>query len=304
MPVENPTKNTTDDISELQSEINALSQAVNALTSQLKTPDKPQLTFDNAIKQADAFVFDAVSHNLHPVTAVSAPSLNLLHGINHAKTALLENTRQFANGVGANNALLWGARGMGKSTLIKSVHRAILDEVEVKPALIEIHREDIASLPQLLRALSVVDRQCILFCDDLSFNRPDQDFKALKSVLEGGLEGRPTNILFYATSNRRHLLPRSLAEQESATGIHPNESMDETIALSDRFGLWLGFHTCDQEEYLTMIENYISNFSLQISSEWQTSALEWAKTRGNRSGRTAWQFVQNLAGKQGKSVSF
>ncbi len=254
---------------------------------------------------ATAFVYDAESKSLRAVDHVAAPDIGLLMGIDRAKNTLLENTKRFANGFSANNALLWGARGMGKSTVIKAIHRAIVHEKGAQaPALVEIHREDISALPALLGKLRKSDRLFIVFCDDLSFNRPDQDFKALKSVLEGGLEGRPENVIFYATSNRRHLLPRQMADQESATGIHPNEAMDETIALSDRFGLWLGFHPADQNEYLAMIEGYLKAFDLNPTEDWRHAALEWSKTRGNRSGRTAWQFVNNLAGELGAKVGF
>lgn len=253
----------------------------------------------------DAFVYDADVQGLRPVSRIAAPTIDLLMGIGRAKATLLENTRRFAAGFSANNALLWGARGMGKSTLIKAIHRSIREETSGNvPALVEIHREDISALPMLLGKLRKSDRQFIVFCDDLSFNRPDQDFKALKSVLEGGLEGRPENVIFYATSNRRHLLPRQMMDQESATGIHPNESMDETIALSDRFGLWLGFHPADQQDYLSMIEAYFAAFKLEPENDWKPAALEWAKTRGNRSGRTAWQFVTNMAGELGQKVAF
>lgn len=256
-------------------------------------------------QKADAFIYDAESRNLRPVNRVAAPDLDLLKGIDRAKNTLLENTRRFANGFSANNALLWGARGMGKSTVIKAIHRTMKSEFgEKAPALVEIHREDISALPSLLGKLRDGKKNFIVYCDDLSFNRPDRDFKALKSVLEGGLEGRPENVIFYATSNRRHLLPRQMMDQESATGIHPNEAMDETIALSDRFGLWLGFHPCDQEEYLDMISGYIEIFKLNPKDDWCPAALEWAKTRGNRSGRTAWQFVNNLAGELGAKVGF
>ncbi|NVJ70277.1 MAG: ATP-binding protein [Alphaproteobacteria bacterium] len=253
----------------------------------------------------DAFVYDADMQGLRPVSRIATPTIDLLMGIDRAKATLLENTRRFAAGFSANNALLWGARGMGKSTLIKAIHRSIREETPGNvPALVEIHREDISALPMLLGKLRKADRQFIVFCDDLSFNRPDQDFKALKSVLEGGLEGRPENVIFYATSNRRHLLPRQMMDQESATGIHPNESMDETIALSDRFGLWLGFHPADQQDYLLMIEAYFAAFKLEPKNDWKPAAMEWAKTRGNRSGRTAWQFVTNMAGELGQKVAF
>lgn len=289
---------------QVQTTDDRLIDAINRLTEALNRRDRPKDQLEPH-DGADAYVFDADKGRLRPVTKVAAPTMDLLLGIDRAKATLLDNTKRFAGGFSANNALLWGARGMGKSTLIKAVHRAIaLDETTGTPALVEIHREDISALPALLTDLRASERQFIVFCDDLSFNRPDQDFKALKSVLEGGLEGRPENVIFYATSNRRHLLPRKMMDQESATGIHPTESMDETIALSDRFGLWLGFHPCDQQEYLAMITGYIDQFDLRPKGDWQADALEWAKTRGNRSGRTAWQFVVGLAGSLGVKVGF
>ncbi len=279
--------------------------AIERLTDALEAQGNKAKNLRQPLDSADAFVFEADGMYLRAINRVSAPDLALLKGIDRAKRTLLDNTRRFAAGASANNALLWGARGMGKSTLIKAVHAAVVaDSVAAAPALVEIHREDIAALPGLLTQLRDADRNFIVFCDDLSFNNPDQDFKALKSVLEGGLEGRPDNVIFYATSNRRHLLPRSMMEQEGATGIHPNESMDETIALSDRFGLWLGFHPCDQAEYLEMIEGYLAAFDLKGNVDWRPAALEWAKTRGNRSGRTAWQFVVGVAGELGKRVRF
>lgn len=286
----------------LEEQINALTAAITELSGAIAPSIAEE--GDGLVESGNAFVFDAEAIALRPVDRVSAPPLDLLVGIDRTKKALLDNSIRFSNGYSANNALLWGARGMGKSTLVKAVHLHLADTVETPPALIEIHREDIASLPKLLAMLRGETRRFILYCDDLSFNRPDQDFKALKSVLEGGLEGRPGNVVFYATSNRRHMLPRQMIDQENATGIHPNEAMDETIALSDRFGLWLGFHPCDQSEYLHIIEGYISNFKLNSKSDWRPAALEWAKTRGNRSGRTAWQFVQNLAGELGQFVKF
>ncbi len=288
-----------------QEQNTALIAAIDRLTAALEAQGTEKDTAGQDLQSADAYVFDAGTNLLKSVMHVSAPTLALLKGIDRTKRTLLDNTRRFAAGASANNALLWGARGMGKSTLIKAVHAAVAAESKtVAPALVEIHREDIASLPALLGDLRNAERSFIVFCDDLSFNNPDQDFKALKSVLEGGLEGRPDNVIFYATSNRRHLLPRTMMEQESATGIHPNESMDETIALSDRFGLWLGFHPCDQAEYLSMIEGYLTAFDLKSNIDWRPAALEWAKTRGNRSGRTAWQFVVNVAGELGKRVRF
>ncbi|MEX0299622.1 MAG: ATP-binding protein [Kordiimonas sp.] len=291
-------------VADIKSENDALVDAIVKLTKALdKGPMKGEV--QALPSEAYAFVFEPEGNNLRPVSHVAAPKLELLLGVDRTKNTLLENTRRFARGYSANNALLWGARGMGKSTLVKAIHNTILAEAGNKaPALVEIHREDITSLPNLLTRLRNEDRLFVIYCDDLSFDRPDTDFKALKSVLEGGLEGRPENVIFYATSNRRHLLPRQMADQETAIGIHPNEAMDETIALSDRFGLWLGFHAADQADYLAMIEGYIKTFNLKPDFDWKHEALEWSKTRGNRSGRTAWQYVNNLAGTLGKKVSF
>ena len=293
---------TDDKMNDLEGQIAALTAAIDRLAA--NTHPSKGVEAEILPLGGHAFVFDADVTGLRAVERVSAPSLDLLVGIDRAKATLHANSERFAKGFSANNALLWGARGMGKSTLVKAVHRHLSETQENAPALVEIHREDIAALPRLLNLLRATDRRFILYCDDLSFNRPDQDFKALKSVLEGGLEGRPANVIFYATSNRRHMLPRLMIDQENATGIHPNEAMDETIALSDRFGLWLGFHPCDQSEYLAIIEGYIETFDLRPGTDWQQSALEWAKTRGNRSGRTAWQFVQNLAGELGQFIKF
>lgn len=279
--------------------IDAINNLANAIQRQSPSSESMEDT------RASAFVYEAEARTLRSVDRVAAPELSLLKGIDRTKATLLENSRRFARGFSANNALLWGARGMGKSTLVKAIHLAMQAEFGGNaPALVEIHREDISALPVLLGTLRDSSRTFIVYCDDLSFNRPDRDFKALKSVLEGGLEGRPENVIFYATSNRRHLLPRQMMDQESATGIHPNEAMDETIALSDRFGLWLGFHPCAQSEYLDIIEGYINIFKLNPKRDWHPDALEWAKTRGNRSGRTAWQFVSNLAGELGAKVGF
>ncbi|MCK0070540.1 ATP-binding protein [Kordiimonas laminariae] len=282
----------------------ALVCAIQSLTETLaKQRLKPVVFPENA--KAQAFVFSPETNSLRAVDTIAAPRLELLHGIKRTKDTLLTNSLRFAKGFSANNALLWGARGMGKSTLVKAIHSHLIQEFGLKaPSLVEIHREDISDLPKLMNALRTSNRSFILFCDDLSFNRPDRDFKALKSVLEGGLEGRPDNVIFYASSNRRHLLPRQMADQESAIGIHPNESMDETIALSDRFGLWLGFHAADQADYLAMIEGYITEFNLKPEHNWKHDALEWAKTRGNRSGRTAWQYVNNLAGELEQKIKF
>lgn len=249
-------------------------------------------------QSAHAFVLEASTLNLRPVETISAVPLSLLKGIDRSLASLLENTKRFSSGYSANNALLWGARGMGKSSLVKACHGEMVRTLGDKaPALIEIHREDIALLPKLLERLRPLKRQFILFCDDLSFSQPDKDFKALKSVLEGGLDGRPTNVIFYATANRRHLLPRDMVQNEQSTAINPMESVDETLALSDRFGLWLGFYPCDQADYLAMLQSYIDYYDIPTQlDDIKGDALEWSKTRGSRSGRVAWQYIQNLAG--------
>ena len=306
MAKSNTENNTNEFSNDLKSEITRLTEAIEHLTAAFAHANPAEKTSGEKLSDstAAAYIFDATTNGLRAVEHVAAPPLTLLLGIERAKATLLENTQRFSAGHSANNALLWGARGMGKSTLVKSIHGHLLSTANNPPALIEIHREDISALPTLLTMIRECDRPCILFCDDLSFNRPDQDFKALKSVLEGGLEGRPDNVIFYATSNRRHMLPRQMVDQEGATGIHPNEAMDETIALSDRFGLWLGFHPCDQGDYLAIIEGYLTAFNLSPGDGWHAAALNWSKTRGNRSGRTAWQFVQNLAGELGQKVRF
>ena len=215
----------------------------------------------------------------------------------------MENTRRFASSLPANNALLWGARGTGKSSLVKAVHAEINERCPGALALIEIHREDIATLPQLLALLRATSRRCLLFCDDLSFDGHDASYKSLKAVLEGGIEGRPDNVLFYATSNRRHLMPRDMIENERSTAINPAEAVEEKVSLSDRFGLWLGFHACDQATYLAIVEGYAARFSLTVpAAALHSQANEWAVTRGGRSGRVAWQFIQDLAGRLGKRL--
>ena len=247
---------------------------------------------------ADAFVWLAESERLEPVPEVNRVGLDLLKGIDRVRDILLENTRRFAAGLPANNALLWGARGMGKSSLVKAVHAETNREAPAPLALVEIHREDIASLPRLLGRLRGVRRRCLLFCDDLSFDASDTSYKSLKAVLEGGIEGRPDNILFYATSNRRHLMPRDMMENERSTAINPAEAVEEKVSLSDRFGLWLGFHTCSQDDYFAMVEGYARHYGLEVDDEaLRRQAAEWAVTRGARSGRVAWQFIQDLAGR-------
>lgn len=240
------------------------------------------------------------------VDTVSGVPLKLLQGVDAARDTLLMNTRRFADGLPANNALLWGARGMGKSSLVKAAHRSVNESRQgtARLVLIEIHREDIATLPQLLRILKPSTRRFLLFCDDLSFDRDDASYKSLKAALEGGIEGRPANALFYATSNRRHLMPRDMMENERSTAINPSEAVEEKVSLSDRFGLWIGFHNCGQDEYLAMIEGYAKHYELQIArDELHRKALTWAAGRGGRSGRVAWQFIQDLAGELGKRLS-
>ena len=250
---------------------------------------------------AEAFVWRAETNVFAPVVEVNRVALDLLAGIDRPRDLLLANTERFARGLPANNALLWGARGMGKSSLVKAVHGALAGEGRLK--LIEIHREDIESLPVLLAALRGKTFQFIVFCDDLSFDAGEASYKSLKSALEGGVEGRPANVLFYATSNRRHLLPRDMAENEQGSAIHPGEAVEEKVSLSDRFGLWLGFHKCSQDEYLAMVSGYARRHGLDVAPETlRAEALEWATTRGARSGRVAWQFIQDLAGRLGKRL--
>lgn len=252
---------------------------------------------------ANAFVWRAEKASLDPVETVNRVDLSLLKGIERQVATLLENTRRFADGLPANNALLWGARGTGKSSLVKAVHAAVGGEQGRGLVLIEIHREDVPSLPQLLGSLRSTRRRCIVFCDDLSFDGHDASYKSLKAVLEGGIEGRPENVLFYATSNRRHLLPRDMMENERSTAINPSEAVEEKVSLSDRFGLWLGFHNCDQDTYFEMIQGYIRYFGLKAGKiDWKAEAREWSVTRGARSGRVAWQYIQDLAGRLGQRL--
>jgi len=263
-------------------------------------PSAPEPLDFNA---ADAFVWHPEPPRLAPVHVVSRVDIGLLKGIERQQGILLDNTRRFAAGYPANNAMLWGARGMGKSSLIKAAHAA----ANFPPgslALVEIHREDIASLPILLERLRASERRFLVFCDDLSFEREDTDYKALKSILEGGIEGRPDNVLFYATSNRRHLMPREMIENERSTAINPSEATEEKVSLSDRFGLWIGFHNCDQETFFAMVDGYAAHLRLPIGREaLHAEAVEWSVTRGARSGRVAWQFIQDLAGRLGAEAA-
>lgn len=256
-----------------------------------------------SLNSADAFVWNGVESQLEPVPHVSRVDLSLLRGVERVRDILLENTQRFASGLPANNTLLWGARGMGKSSLVKAAHASINLDAPHSLVLIEIHREEIETLPKLMGQLRNQPRRVIIFCDDLSFDHDDTSYKSLKAVLDGGIEGRPANVLFYATSNRRHLLPRDMLDNERSTAINPSEAVEEKVSLSDRFGLWLGFHNCSQAEYLEMVDGYVAFHDLQIQREdLHAQAIEWSATRGARSGRVAWQFIQDLAGRLGASL--
>ncbi len=255
---------------------------------------------------ADAFAWHPDGRRLAPVPRVSRVDMSLLKGIDRVRDLLIDNTERFAKGLPANNALLWGARGMGKSSLVKAVHAAVNAAHRKNGVLklVEIHREDIESLPVLMELMRDAPYRFILFCDDLSFEATDTSYKSLKAVLEGGIEGRPDNVVFYATSNRRHLMAREMMENERQTAINPGEAVEEKVSLSDRFGLWLGFHRCSQDEYLAMVQGYVAYFRIPFNGEpLEREALEWATTRGARSGRVAWQYVQDLAGRFGVKLS-
>jgi uncharacterized protein len=281
-----------------------IAQALEAIAAHL-SGTAPAAATPQSFANADAFVWHP-SGRLSEVPRVSRVDLGLLRGIDRMRDILIENTERFADGLPANNALLWGARGMGKSSLVKAAHANI--NVDRKPAdrlkLIEIHREDIESLPALMELVRASDFRFIVFCDDLSFDGNDASYKSLKAVLEGGIEGRPDNVILYATSNRRHLLAREMIENERSTAINPGEAVEEKVSLSDRFGLWLGFHRCSQDEYLAMVKGYCGHFGIKIAEEeLEREALEWSTTRGSRSGRVAWQFTQELAGRLGVKLS-
>ncbi len=260
------------------------------------------------LDSADAFVWHPFPPRLAPVHKVNRVEMVLLQGIDSVRDQLIENTERFAKGLPANNALLWGARGMGKSSLVKAAHAtAVAKRGSWAGAqalkLVEIHREDIESLPHLMNIMRQSDCRFIVFCDDLSFDGGDTSYKSLKAVLEGGIEGRPDNVIFYATSNRRHLLPRDMMDNERATSINPGEAIEEKVSLSDRFGLWLGFHKCSQDEYLAMVHGYCAHYGLEVDqAQCDAQALEWSTTRGSRSGRTAFQFIQDLAGRMGRHL--
>ncbi len=266
----------------------------------LAPPPAPPVDLD----VAEAYVWHADGARLEPVREVNRVELGLLRGVDRVRDILLDNTRQFAAGLPANNVLLWGARGTGKSSLIKAAHAAVNAERPHALALVEIHREDVPSLPHLLSLLRPCARRCLLFCDDLSFDQHDTSFKSLKAVLEGGIEGRPANVILYATSNRRHLMPREMIDNERSTAVNPSEAVEEQVSLSDRFGLWLGFHNVDQATYHAIVRGYAERYGLALPADQLTAeANEWAITRGARSGRVAWQFIQDLAGRLGKTLA-
>jgi predicted AAA+ superfamily ATPase len=254
------------------------------------------------LREADAFVWHVSPDRLSPVARVNRVEVGLLVGIDRARDTLLENTRQFARGFPANNALLWGARGMGKSSLVKAIHGQVVAEGHPLK-IVEIQREDLPSVGRLLGHLRESTARFLLFCDDLSFSHDDQHYKSLKAVLDGGIEGRPDNVVFYATSNRRHLMPRDMIENERSSAINPSEAVEEKVSLSDRFGLWLGFHPCSQDDYLAMIRGYCDAWGIAIDdATLRAEAIEWQATRGARSGRVAWQYVTDLAGRRGVRI--
>lgn len=253
---------------------------------------------------AECFVWMPARQHLQPVIRPNRVDIALIRGVDHVRDILADNTMRFAKGLPANNVLLWGARGMGKSSLVKAVHTHTAKATGTALKLVEVHREDIATLPALMEILKAAPAPVIVFCDDLSFDHDDTSYKSLKAALDGGVEGRPDNVILYATSNRRHLLPRDMMENEQSTAINPSEAVEEKVSLSDRFGLWLGFYKCNQTEYLQMIDSYAGHFGLEGDRDAiHAEALEWATTRGSRSGRVAWQFIQDLAGRLGKTLS-
>lgn len=284
----------------------AIAAALARIADSLEALSPPGKPIGPVLTDADAYHWDATESYLLPVRKVSRVPLELLRGIDDVRDILLDNTLRFARGFAANNALLWGAKGMGKSSVVKAVHAHInaLGEAGTKRLiLIEIAREDIESLPKLMRLIANEDARFIIFCDDLSFDKDETSYKSLKTILDGGLEGRPENVLFYATSNRRHLMARDMVENERATAISPGEAIDEKVSLSDRFGLWLGFHNCDQPTFLSMIRGYCDQYGLEIDDDTlRARAIEWSMIRGARSGRVAIQFVRALAGEQGKAI--
>ena len=273
-------------------------ERIAAALERLAPAPQPAPDFDSA----DAFVWHVDPDYLQPVPKVSRVPVDLLVGVGRSRDTLIANTRQFANGLPANNALLWGARGMGKSSLVKAVHAAVLAEGR-SLKLVELQREDLPSVARLLNLLRTASHRFVLFCDDLSFSHDDQHYKSLKAVLDGGVEGRPENVVFYATSNRRHLMPRDMIENERSSAINPSEAVEEKVSLSDRFGLWLGFHPCNQDDYLAMIRGYCDAYGVDIDDETlRAEAIEWQATRGARSGRVAWQYFTDLAGRKGVAL--
>lgn len=286
----------SNEITDLQATLERIAGAL----ERLAPPTSPDTNLD----AADAFVWQPDPAGLVPVPRVNRVDMKLLRGIDRMRDTLYDNTKRFSSGLPANNALLWGARGMGKSSLVKAVHADVCAETPGILKLVEIHREDIESLPDLMSLVRTSENRFIVFCDDLSFDNDDTSYKSLKAVLEGGIEGRPGNVIFYATSNRRHLLPRDMMENERSTAINPSEAVQEKVSLSDRFGLWLGFHNCSQSDYLEMVEGYAAHFGIDLPrEELRSKALEWSTTRGARSGRVAWQFIQDTAGSLGIRIS-
>ena len=279
---------------------NALLARIASALERMAPPGAPRPELEGF----SAFVWHASPPGLEPVARVNRVAMALLKGIDLTRDLLVENTERFARGLPANNALLWGARGMGKSSLVKAAHHEINAATGGKLKLIEIHREDIESLPILMGMIRKAEGyRFIVFCDDLSFDAEDTSYKSLKAALDGGIEGRPENMLFYATSNRRHLLPRDMIENERSTAINPSEAVQEKVSLSDRFGLWLGFHNCSQDEFLDMVQGYAKHFGLKIGAEeLRSGAIAWQATRGSRSGRVAWQYIQDLAGRLGQRL--
>lgn len=290
----------------MQSDLTSLTALLTRIAESLERIAPPAPPAPDFVA-ADGFLWHAAedsraSGRLQPVPRINRIPLGLLKGIDHVRDILVENTRRFAEGHSANNVLLWGARGMGKSSLVKSAHAEMI-AAGFPLKLIELHREDIESLPALMNILRPAPFRFILFCDDLSFDAGENSYKSLKAVLDGGIEGRPDNVLFYATSNRRHLLPRDMMENERSTAINPGEAVEEKVSLSDRFGLWLGVHKCSQDDYLAMIDAYAAHFGLEYpTDQLHHEALEWSTTRGSRAGRVAWQYVNDLAGRLGKRI--
>lgn len=284
--------------------LEALTHKIDRLIDAIERLAPPSVPLTD-LTVADCFVWTAEPGFLEPVHHVNRIDIDLIRGVDRMRDILMDNTARFAKGLPANNVLLWGARGMGKSSLVKSVHASInaSRKADAVLKLVEIHREDINTLPKLMAILKAAPFRFILFCDDLSFDHDDTSYKSLKAALEGGVEGRPANVIFYATSNRRHLLPRDMIDNERSTAINPSEAIEEKVSLSDRFGLWLGFHKCSQDEYLDMVDGYVRYHGLAVEPEaLRADALEWATTRGSRSGRVAWQFIQDLAGRLGQPL--